>query len=107
MQRASAQYSITVTTQQPLLEQYRQRENLVMVLAFLICWAPFGVMYLLPLTGIQDRKSFEITDVFPLLSAKFGCCIINPLVYSFENLEVRYLMYICKVYSDGSKNGNL
>ena len=65
-----------------------------MVLAFLICWAPFGAMYLLPLTGIQERKSFEVTDVFPLLSAKFGCCIINPLVYSFENLEVKVLPYV-------------
>ena len=62
-----------------------------MVLAFLICWAPFGVMYLLSLTGVQDKRPIEVTDVFPLLSAKFGCGIINPLVYSFENLEVRSL----------------
>ena len=81
---------MSVTTQQPLLDQHRQREvNLVMVLAFLICWAPFGVMYLLALTGIQDKRSFEITDVFPLFAVKLGCGFINPFVYSFENMEVR------------------
>ena len=75
-----------------LLNQCRQRENLLMILAFLICWAPFGVVYSIPLFELGEKetsKSTVISDVLPLLAVKFGCAIINPLVYGYENSEVK------------------
>ena len=59
-----------------------------MVLAFLFSWVPFGWMYLLPLLDIQQRGNTNTTDVLPLFAVKLGCAIINPLVYSFTNLQV-------------------
>ena len=64
-----------------------------MVLAFLFSWVPFGWMYLLPLLGIQQRGHRQTTDVLPLFAVKLGCAIINPLVYSFTNLQVLLYYY--------------
>ena len=66
-----------------------------MVLAFLFSWVPFGWMYLLPLLGIQQRGHRQTTDVLPLFAVKLGCAIINPLVYSFTNLQVLLYYYSC------------
>ena len=62
-----------------------------MILAFTICWIPFGWVYIIPLLGITDKGTTHTTstsDVIPMLSVKFGCAIINPLLYSYENSEV-------------------
>ena len=62
-----------------------------MIIAFLICWAPFGWVYSIPLLGIHGKESERnavTSDALPLLMVKFGCAIINPLVYGFENSEV-------------------
>ena len=64
-----------------------------MVLAFLFSWVPFGWMYVLPLLDIQQRGHRATTDVLPLFAVKLGCAIINPLVYSFTNLQVLLYYY--------------
>merc|ERR1711899_561586 len=78
------------TAQNDLIYQSRQRENLLMIIAFLICWAPFGWVYTIPLLGINETQSSKTTvtsDALPLLTVKLGCAIINPLVYGYENSE--------------------
>ena len=63
-----------------------------MIIAFLICWAPFGWVYSIPLLDLPERETSRVTvtsDVLPLLTVKFGCAVINPLVYGYENSEVK------------------
>ena len=75
-----------------LWTQCRKRESMVMILAFFICWAPFGWIYTIPLLGVkegqEESKSSTTSHVLPLLTVKFGCAILNPLVYGFENTQV-------------------
>ena len=59
-----------------------------MVLAFVVCWVPFGWMYFLPLAGLEEKGTLKTTAIIPLLFVKLGCTIMNPLVYSFDNIEV-------------------
>ena len=69
-----------------------------MIIAFLISWVPFGWVYSIPLLGIHenDEKSTVTSDALPLLTVKFGCAIINPLVYGYENSEVKTLNNVVK-----------
>ena len=62
---------------------------LLMTLSFVISWGPFCWMYCAPLMVFKEKGPARSTDVLPLLSVKLGCAIINPLVYGFENIEVR------------------
>ena len=82
---------------QKLLQKQKsfiQREKMVtnrillMTLSFLISWAPFTLVYLLPLFRTQDVDPSKASDVLPLITAKLGSAIINPLVYVFGNSEV-------------------
>ena len=95
------------TAQNDLIYQSRQRENLLMIIAFLICWAPFGWVYTIPLLGINETQSSKTTvtsDALPLLTVKLGCAIINPLVYGYENSEVnkKYVVNIFYVSDEKS-----
>ena len=60
-----------------------------MIIGFIICWAPFTLIYLPALIGTKE-KLFEntIIDVLPLMMVKLVCAIINPVVYVFEKYEV-------------------
>ena len=60
-----------------------------MTFAFFICWGPLGVVYCAPL--LTDTMDTTTPNILPLLTVKFGCAIINPLVYAFENHGVRIL----------------
>ena len=60
-----------------------------MMITFIVTWAPFIVTYFLPLVGILEKQSVKPTDVLPILTLKLGCTIMNPLVYVFQESEVR------------------
>ena len=74
---------------QPFWKQYREKQIIVMSLAFLICWAPFAWIYIVKLLGMRDIDSRTIYDMLPLLCVKLGCTVINPIVYVFEKKKVR------------------
>ena len=74
---------------QPFWKQYREKQIIVMSLAFLICWAPFAWIYIVKLLGMRDIDSRTIYDMLPLLCVKLGCTVINPIVYVFEKKRVR------------------
>ena len=63
-----------------------------MILAFTICWGPFGWVYVSKLLGIHGKVPKSSSDIFPLLSVKLGCTVINPTVYGFEKTSVRELI---------------
>ena len=60
-----------------------------MMITFIVTWAPFMVTYFLPLVGILEKQSVKTSDVLPILTLKLGCTIMNPLVYVFQESEVR------------------
>ena len=66
-----------------------------MTLAFIVCWAPLGVLYCVPIQSIIKTEARR-SNILPLLTVKFGCAIINPLVYVFENNEVSYVKHYLK-----------
>ena len=84
-----------------LLNECRRRENLLMIIAFLISWVPFGWVYSIPLLGIhgKNERTTVTSDALPLLTVKFGCAIINPLVYGYENSEVNHNEQCCNISS--------
>ena len=84
-----------------LLNECRRRENLLMIISFLISWVPFGWVYSIPLLGIhgKDERTTVTSDALPLLTVKFGCAIINPLVYGYENSEVNHNEQCCNISS--------
>ena len=63
-----------------------------MIIGFIICWAPFMLIYIPALIGTKE-KLFEniVADVLPLMMVKLVCAIINPIVYVFEKYEVSCL----------------
>ena len=64
-----------------------------MIIGFIICWAPFTLIYIPALIGTKEKLFENIAlDVLPLMMVKLVCAIINPIVYVFEKYEVR----ICK-----------
>ena len=71
------------------LKRYHRRHHLVMMITFIVTWAPFIVTYFLPLIGILEKQGVKTTDVLPILTLKLGCTIMNPLVYVFQESEVR------------------
>ena len=60
-----------------------------MMLTFILTWSPFVVVYFLPLIGVIKKESVTTSDVVPVLTIKLGCTIMNPLVYVFQEPEVR------------------
>ena len=72
---------------------YHRTEHVVMIIGFIICWAPFTLIYIPALIGTKEKLFENIAlDVLPLMMVKLVCAIINPIVYVFEKYEVR----ICK-----------
>ena len=71
------------------LKRYHRRHHLVMMITFIVTWAPFIVTYFLPLVGILEKRNVRTSDVLPILTLKLGCTIMNPLVYVFQESEVR------------------
>ncbi|XP_053717043.1 teleost multiple tissue opsin b [Synchiropus splendidus] len=69
----------------------RRREQRVllmvvtMVVCYLICWLPYGVMALLSTFGPRDLLTPEAT-ITPSLLAKFST-VINPFIYVFMNKQ--------------------
>ena len=78
----------------PQLERYpyHRTEHVVMLIGFVICWAPFTLIYIPALIGTKE-KLFQNTviDVLPLMMVKLVCAIINPVVYVFEKYDVSIL----------------
>ena len=77
-----------MTNEKPFLELHREAQLLIMSLSFVICWAPFGFVYLVKLLGFRDKDSRQKADVLTLLCVKLVCGILNPLIYSFEDNKV-------------------
>ena len=70
-----------------------------MLLTFIVTWAPFVVVYFLPLLGIIEKGNVKTSDVLPVLTIKLGCTMMNPLVYVFQEPEVRIQSY-CYIFDD-------
>ena len=62
----------------------------MMTLSFIVCWAPFGMVYLVKLLGFREKGSHHKSDVLTLLCVKLGCGIITPIVCVFENIQVSF-----------------
>ena len=73
-----------------------------MLLTFIVTWAPFVVVYFLPLLGIIEKGNVKTSDVLPVLTIKLGCTIMNPLVYVFQEPEARIQSY-CYIFDDLDK----
>ena len=73
-----------------------------MLLTFIVTWAPFVVVYFLPLLGIIEKGNVKTSDLLPVLTIKLGCTIMNPLVYVFQEPEVRIQSY-CYIFDDLDK----
>merc|ERR1712218_581774 len=58
-----------------------------MTICFFISWGPFALVYVMRLSSQENTGLSKLTDVLPLLTAKFVSAIINPLVYVFGNSE--------------------
>ena len=71
-------------------------DTILMTLAFVVCWAPLGVLYCVPIQSIIKTEARR-SNILPLLTVKFGCAIINPLVYVFENNEVSFVNHYLKL----------
>ena len=75
-----------------LRRENREKDALLMTFAFLVSWAPLGLVYCTPLLGFVDKDSIT-SNILPLLGIKFGCAVFNPLVYIFENSKVNVQQY--------------
>lgn len=70
----------------------RRREQRVllmvvmMVLCYLVCWLPYGVLALLSTFGPGEPLSPE-ASIVPSLLAKFST-VVNPFIYIFMNKQV-------------------
>ena len=91
------QHNVSNGVPAQLQKKCRKRETLLMTLAFFISWGPLGVVYCAPLLTIVGTETMN-PNILPLLTVKFGCAIINPLVYAYENHEVRMVnyYYVCE-----------
>ena len=72
----------------------------MMVLAYLINWTPFAMIYFAKLNGIRDVQSSTIIDIIPLLFVKLGSTIMNINLYGYEKnrvglINVMYPNYYC------------
>ena len=87
------QSASVLTIPQRTINQYHRREHLIMILGFLLCWVPFAWLYVPVVLGLKDKPERKSSDVLPLLMVKFGCSIINPIIYKFEKYEVPYIVF--------------
>ena len=87
------QSATVLTIPQRTINQYHRREHLIMILGFLLCWTPFAWLYVPVVMGLKDKPARKSSDVLPLLMVKFGCSIINPIIYKFEKYEVSYIVF--------------
>lgn len=73
----------------------RRREQRVlvmvitMVVCYLVCWLPYGVVALLATFGPRDLLTPE-ASITPSLLAKFST-VVNPFIYIFMNKQVSVL----------------
>lgn len=67
----------------------------VMVLCYLVCWLPYGVMALLATFSPDNLLSPE-ASIMPSLLAKFST-VINPFIYIFMNKQVSCYLFLQNV----------
>lgn len=60
----------------------------IMVLCYLVCWLPYGVMALLSTFRPSELLSPE-ASIVPSLLAKFST-VVNPFIYIFMNKQVSW-----------------
>lgn len=61
----------------------------IMVLCYLVCWLPYGVMALLSTFRPGELLSPE-ASIVPSLLAKFST-VVNPFIYIFMNKQVSWI----------------
>ena len=74
----------------PFFGAHREIQLIMMTLSFIVCWAPFGMVYLVKLLGFREKGSHHKSDVLTLLCVKLGCGIITPIVRVFVNIQVSF-----------------
>ena len=74
----------------PFFGAHREIQLIMMTLSFIVCWAPFGMVYLVKLLGFREKGSHHKSDVLTLLCVKLACGIIPPIVCVFENIQVSF-----------------
>lgn len=73
----------------------------IMVLCYLVCWLPYGVMALLSTFRPGELISPE-ASIVPSLLAKFST-VVNPFIYIFMNKQVSWIAcYSAKINLKGS-----
>lgn len=60
----------------------------IMVLCYLVCWLPYGIMALLSTFRPDELLSPE-ASIVPSLLAKFST-VVNPFIYIFMNKQVSW-----------------
>ncbi|RVE61480.1 hypothetical protein OJAV_G00171150 [Oryzias javanicus] len=60
---------------------------IIMVICYLLCWLPYGIMALLATFGPPDLVTPE-ASIIPSVLAKTST-VINPVIYVFMNKQVR------------------
>ena len=71
-----------------LKDPLHKRKVMMMVLAFVMSWMPFVLIYFTKLFGMRNADSKTFADIFPLFCVKLGSTIINPMIYRFERRRV-------------------
>ena len=79
-----------VSKNKPFFGAHREIQLIMMTLSFIVCWAPFGMVYLVKLLGFREKGSHHKSDVLTLLCVKLACGIITPIVCVFENIQVSF-----------------
>lgn len=64
----------------------------VMVMCYLLCWLPYGIMALLATFGPPGLVT-PVASIIPSILAKTST-VINPIIYVFMNKQVRTLRYL-------------
>ena len=60
---------------------------IVMVVCYLLCWLPYGIMALLATFGSPGMVT-PVASIIPSILAKTST-VINPVIYVFMNKQVR------------------
>ncbi|KAJ8375779.1 hypothetical protein SKAU_G00063590 [Synaphobranchus kaupii] len=83
------------------LSRKREQRVLVMVITmvicFLLCWLPYGIMALLGTFGRPGLVTLE-ASIIPSILAKTST-VINPIIYIFMNKQVREWSERCLLMS--------
>ncbi|XP_068748173.1 gonadotropin-releasing hormone II receptor-like [Montipora capricornis] len=78
----------------PLAKRKSVVMNLIVMAAFIFCYAPLGALYALETVGHPKRKSFEIFRDFACFLALGKLCA-NPAIYSFFDVNLRDQLLRC------------